>query len=237
MKFKNTTNIRGKKSQKYSIIIPSAGMGKRMRSYGPKSLIKITPEKNIVENQIEIINDNFTNHEIILVCGFEADKLMNNTPKNLIKIENENYENTNVVRSIGLGLRAATSENVLVIYGDLVFNEETIKNLKPQCSSLIIDNSSTMKDDEVGCNISNNYVEQMLPDIENKWAQIAFLIGDELEMFKKICWNRDKSHYFGFEAMNEIIEKGGKFKSLSPQGMKITDVDSSKDLATASEIL
>ena len=130
MKFKNTTNIRGKKSQKYSIIIPSAGMGKRMRSYGPKSLIKITPEKNIVENQIEIINDNFTNHEIILVCGFEADKLMNNTPKNLIKIENENYENTNVVRSIGLGLRAATSENVLVIYGDLVFNEETIKNLK-----------------------------------------------------------------------------------------------------------
>ena len=51
MKFKNTTNIRGKKSQKYSIIIPSAGMGKRMRSYGPKSLIKITPEKNIVENQ------------------------------------------------------------------------------------------------------------------------------------------------------------------------------------------
>jgi|TARA_R100000353_G_scaffold174726_1_gene143316 choline kinase len=237
MKFKNTTNIRGKKSQKYSIIIPSAGMGKRMRSYGPKSLIKITPEKNIVENQIEIINDNFTNHEIILVCGFEADKLMNNTPKNLIKIENENYENTNVVRSIGLGLRAATSENVLVIYGDLVFNEETIKNLKPQCSSLIIDNSSTMKDDEVGCNISNNYVEQMLPDIENKWAQIAFLIGDELEMFKKICWNRDKSHYFGFEAMNEIIEKGGKFKSLSPQGMKITDVDSSKDLATAREIL
>ena len=92
MKFKNTTNIRGKKSQKYSIIIPSAGMGKRMRSYGPKSLIKITPEKNIVENQIEIINDNFTNHEIILVCGFEADKLMNNTPKNLIKIENENNQ-------------------------------------------------------------------------------------------------------------------------------------------------
>ena len=71
------------------------------------------------------------------------------SPKDLIKIENENYEKTNVVRSIGLGLRAATSENVLVIYGDLVFNEETIKNLKPQCSSLIIDNSSTMKDDEV----------------------------------------------------------------------------------------
>ena len=221
MKFKNTTNIRGKKSQRYSIIIPSAGMGKRMRSYGPKSLIKIAPDKNIVENQIEIINNNFTNHEIILVCGFEADKLMNNTPKNIIKIENENYENTNVVRSIGLGLRAATSDNVLVIYGDLVFNQETIKNLKP----------------EAGCNISNHYVEQMLPDIENKWAQIAFLIGDELEMFKKICWSRDKSHYFGFEAMNEIIEKGGKFKSLSPQGMKITDVDSSKDLVTARKIL
>ena len=237
MKIKNTTNIRGKKSQRYSIIIPSAGMGKRMRSYGPKSLIKVTPDKNIIDNQIEIINKNFNNHEVILVCGFEADKLMNNTPDNIVKIENENYEKTNVVRSIGLGLRAATSDKVLIIYGDLVFNEETIKNLKPETSSLVVDSSSTMKDDEVGCNISNHNVEQMLPDIDNKWAQIAFLIGDELEMLKKISWNRDKSHYFGFEAMNEIIEKGGKFKSLSPQGMKITDVDSSKDLTTARKIL
>ncbi len=237
MKIKNTTNIRGKKSQRYSIIIPSAGMGKRMRSYGPKSLIKVTPDKNIIDNQIEIINKNFSNHEVILVCGFEADKLMNNTPDNIVKIENENYEKTNVVRSIGLGLRAATSDKVLIIYGDLVFNEETIRNLKPESSSLVVDSSSTMKDDEVGCNISNHHVEQMLPDIDNKWAQIAYLIDDELEMFKKISWNRDKSHYFGFEAMNEIIEKGGKFKSLSPQGMKITDVDSSKDLTTAREIL
>ena len=89
MKIKNTTNIRGKKSQRYSIIIPSAGMGKRMRSYGPKSLIKVTPDKNIIDNQIEIINKNFNNHEVILVCGFEADKLMNNTPDNIVKIENE----------------------------------------------------------------------------------------------------------------------------------------------------
>ena len=215
MKIKNTTNIIGRKAEKCSIIIPAAGMGRRMRSYGPKSLIKITAQKTIIQNQLEIIKENFVSPEIILVCGFEAEKLMRNTPEDIIKVENESYEDTN----------------------DLVFNPETIKNLKLNSSCLVVDSSDTMNEDEVGCNISNNYIEQMLPDIENKWAQIAFLIGEELSLFKKVAWDKDKSHYFGFEAINEVIGKGGRFKSVSPSGMKITDVDSSKDLSVAREIL
>ena len=86
MKIKNTTNIIGRKSEKCSIIIPAAGMGRRMRSYGPKSLIKITTQKTIIQNQLEIIKDNFVNHEIILVCGFEAEKLMRNTPEDIIRL-------------------------------------------------------------------------------------------------------------------------------------------------------
>jgi len=237
LKIKNTTNIIGRKSEKCSIIIPAAGMGRRMRSYGPKSLIKITTQKTIIQNQLEIIKDNFVNHEIILVCGFEAERLMRNTPEDIIKVENESYEDTNVLRSISMGLRASTCDKVMILYGDLVFNPETIKNLKLDSSCLVVDSSHTMNEDEVGCNISNHYVEQMLPDIENKWAQIAFLIGEELSLFKKVAWDKDKSHYFGFEAMNEVIGKGGRFKSVSPSGMKITDVDSSKDLSVAREIL
>ena len=137
MKNRNTTNITGRKNEKHSIIIPAAGMGYRMRSYGPKPLIRINQEKTIVQNQIEIIKNNFVNPEIILVCGFEADKVMKNTPTDIIKIENESYEKTNVLRSIGMGLRAATSERVLIVYGDLVFNDEAIKNLKLEtCNQL-----------------------------------------------------------------------------------------------------
>lgn len=236
MKNRNTTNITGRKNEKHSIIIPAAGMGYRMRSYGPKPLIRINQEKTIVQNQIEIIKNNFVNPEIILVCGFEADKVMKNTPTDIIKIENESYEKTNVLRSIGMGLRAATSERVLIVYGDLVFNDEAIKNLKLENSCIAIE-QSYMADEEVGCNISDGFVEQLLPDIPNKWAQIMFLMDKELDIFRKISWDRNKSQYFGFEAINETIEKGGRFKSCTPNKAKITDVDSSKDLNMARKML
>ena len=152
---KATTNILGINSKRYSIIIPSAGMGRRMRSYGPKSLIKIHENTTIIGRQLSIIKKNFTNCEIILVTGFCSDKLMNNTPSDLIKVENENYESTNVLRSIGVGLRASTSDRVLILYGDLVFNEEAIKNLKLDSSSVIVDDSGLMGEMEVGCNVSD----------------------------------------------------------------------------------
>ena len=127
---RNTSNIYGKKTERYSILIPAAGMGYRMRSYGPKPLIRLDASQNIIERQLEIIQAAFTNCEIILVAGFESEKLMKNTPEYLIKIENENYERNNVVRSVGMGLRAATTDKILIIYGDLVFNEQAISNLK-----------------------------------------------------------------------------------------------------------
>lgn len=234
---KVTTKILGKNSERYSIIIPSAGMGHRMRSYGPKSLIKIDKHETIIGRQLSIIKKNFINCEIILIAGFCAEKLMNNTPSDLIKIENENYESTNVLRSIGMGLRAATTNKVLILYGDLVFNAETIENLKLERSTVVIDDSNSMGLLEVGCNISNGKVHHLLPDMPNKWAQILFLTGKELSIFEKIAYDKSKSHYFGFEAINETIDKGGRFQAVSPKGIKITDVDSSKDFITVKKII
>jgi len=234
---RNTSNIYGKKTEKYSIIIPAAGMGYRMRSYGPKPLIRIGLDQNIIQRQIRIIKNNFVNYEIILVAGFESDKLMKNTPDFLIKVENENYETSNVIRSIGMGLRAATSDKVLIIYGDLVFNEETISNLRLEKSSVVIDESETMGKEEVGCNIDDGSIAQMLPDIPNKWGQISFFVEKELSLLKKVSWDRNKSHYFGFEAINEIIDRGGEFKATSPVGAKIIDIDSSKDLMIAKKVV
>tara|TARA_R110002020_G_scaffold412253_2_gene621882 strand:+ start:260 stop:886 length:627 start_codon:yes stop_codon:yes gene_type:complete len=208
-----------------------------MRSYGPKPLIRLDANQNIIQRQIKIIQNNFTNYEIVLVTGFESDKLMKNTPDFLIKVENENYEKNNVVRSIGMALRAATTDKIVIIYGDLVFNEEAISNFKFEQSCIMIDESETMGEEEVGCNICDGSIEQMLPDMPNKWGQISYFIDKELSLLKKISWDKNKSHYFGFEAINEIIDRGGDFKAVSPEGAKITDVDSSKDLIAARKII
>ena len=233
---RNTTSPITNKSE-VSIIIPAAGAGHRMRSYGPKSLIRVKNNDNIITRQLSILTKYFESPEVILIGGFEADKLMNNTPEWLIKVENENYDTTNVVRSIGMGIRAATKKNILIVYGDLVFNEETFKHIELDSSLLLIDESGLMTKDEVGCNIANGQIQYLIPDVPNKWAQIAYLTGVELEIFKKISWDKKNSRYFGFEAINKVMEKGGKFKAISPKGMMITDIDTSKDLTASNKII
>ena len=46
------------------IVIPAAGLGKRMKSYGPKSLIKIKQNLTIIENQFKIIKNTIPNANI-----------------------------------------------------------------------------------------------------------------------------------------------------------------------------
>ena len=232
---KNTTEaIRRKKG--LSIVIPAAGLGSRMKSYGPKPLIRVGSQ-SLIQRQIEILRKCFYSPEIILVCGYESCKVMNSTPTNIIKVENEKYNETNVSRSIAIGLRACTREKVLIVYGDLFFNQETFKNVNLTSSCLFIESSGWMTKDEVGCNISNKRAQYLIPDIENKWAQIAYLKGRELELFSKSVFNRDNDKKFGFEIINACIEMGGKFDTITPRNMKVTDIDTSKDLITAKKIL
>ena len=218
-----------------SILIPAAGAGVRMKAYGPKSLIQLTTDTNVIQNQINIIHENFTgNYEIILVTGFQSQKVMDNIPTNIIAIENERYKETNVVRSIGMGLRAATSDRVLIVYGDLVFNNKAF-SFPMNKSTMVI--SDTMSQNEVGCTICNKYVEQLLYDLPNKWAQITFVTGKELEMLSKLCWDSSNERMYGFEVFNKVIQDGGKFLTVSPKGLKINDIDSSKDIKTIKDIL
>jgi len=219
------------------IIIPAAGVGRRMKSYGPKPLIKIDESKTILDNQIEVIDRTFKNYHIVMVCGFNADKLMDESPKQIIKIENELFESTNVVRSIGMGLRATDSEHVLIIYGDLVFNETALTSLDYSfsCTSA---SSGLMGENEVGCVINKRgYLEHMMYDLPLKWNQIIYLEGRELQQFKQLSWNKKNKKLFGFEIINKIIEKNGRIKCVQNDKIKVIDIDTSKDIVKAEKII
>jgi len=218
------------------VVIPAAGLGKRMKSYGPKPLIRLSNGTRIIDNQLNIIRSVIPNSNIILVCGFEADVLMNNTPDDIVKIENESYSTTNVVRSIGIGLRAC-QRDVLILYGDLVFNYECIENMNFNKSSIFV-GSNIMKGSEVGCIVNKRgKVENLMYDLDHKWGQMMFLKGRELNMFKNICWNPENYNMFGFEAINEMITNNGVLTACEDEAAKVIDIDSSKDLEKVAEVL
>jgi len=233
---KNVAAINAPKKQKYSIIIPVAGLGQRMKSYGPKSLIKIN-DATILEHQLAKIHATFIQYEIILVTGFESEKIARHAKdKNVKIVVNKHFEETNVVHSIALGLIAAKYKNVLIIYGDLVFNKDAITLPLMNESLISIDPSDFMKKDEVGCTIQQNLLVNMMYGLPNKWGQMMFLTGKELELFKSIVTTQKCARWFGFEMINEIMKQGGKFRAFTPKNAASIDVDTSKDIIRAQEI-
>ena len=218
------------------VIIPSAGIGRRMKSYGCKSLLSIK-DKRLIDIQLEYINSRFVRNEIILITGFDSERLMNYSPEDIIKIENEKYYENNVIRSISMGLRAIKdNRHVLVVLGDVLLNQKALELIDHNESSIIISNH--MSENEVGCNINGKgLLEYMMFDLPNKWGHIIYLTGKELDLFKKNAWRKNKDKKFCFEIINDIVNQGGRIKCIIDNNIKVMDIDTSKDLQKAQEFI
>lgn len=221
-------NISKIKSDKYSVIIPAAAAGIRMRSYGPRCLIKVG-ERTVLDRLLEKINKRFHNNEVIVVGGFEGAKLKRRLPKGVKFVENKEYEETTSVKSISLALNHVTTNKVILINGDLVFNDD-LPLFKE--SALVV--GGIKKDGEVGCVVTNGIVQNIMYDLTPKWSQIAFFTGDELKKLKELS-----AIYYRtliFEVINSIIYSGGEFKAIMQKGVS-TDIDNSKDIKVAEKCI
>ncbi len=209
-----------------------------MQSPIPKPLIELSHTQTVLSRQLKMISRLYPNAEIIVVVGYEAEDIVKHVPAYVKIVENENYANTNVARSVGMGLRAMTHGNdVLIIYGDLVFTDHAIKDLIGMESVIVVDNGKRMNSDEVGATIYDGKVTQMTYGLTTKWTHIAFMTNYELKLFKKISTSCEAKRWYGFEVINKVIGMGGKFRVVEPKKMKIVEIDSDSDVKIAKRII
>lgn len=219
-----------------SIIIPAAGMGRRMKSYGPKPLIELPGRETVINRQIRILRSLFPCADIVVIVGYESEQVIASLPRDIKIVENEMYESTSVVRSIGMGLRVINHNRVLIVYGDLVFNANCVNWLYTTNSSIVVDSSSQINYDAVGINIVGGFATNFSYGLPIKWAQIVYLTGRELELFKRMSWAVENRRRFGFEIMNKMLDTGAKLRVIEPKGMKIAEIDSSKDIEASRRV-
>lgn len=216
------------------VIIPAAGAGRRMRSYGPKCLINLNKKENIIVRQLRILESVFGEINPILVVGYQFDKIKKrNFPIKLIV--NHIFDLTNVAFSLNLALRTIRSPEVLIVYGDLVFGENIFKDRKNEHSWLMVDKEKYFDDHEVGINYGQqiNILSYGLPE---KWAQIAYLTGKELELTRRCVNQKSAQNFLGFEIMNCVIDNGGQLFPYIANDF-IVDVDTVKDLNLAKTLV
>ena len=226
----STKRVYKPSSSDISVIIPAAGMGHRMKSYGPKALISLYDDISLIERQVQLIWAVYPKAEIFVVVGFEAEKIRNRLKEYPVRfILNPVHQETNVLYSISLAIQASISKEVLIIYGDLIFNEAAIRNLRG-LSRVVIDDTGMMKKCEVGVCVQGKSVINFSFGLDTKWAQISYLSGKELSLFKEISLKNETSQWFGYEALNYVLENGGKIQAIKQKSVKIFEIDSARDL-------
>lgn len=227
---KNNQNSSNNKED-VSVIILSAGIGSRIKSNEPRSLIKIG-NNILLEHQISAINNIFNKPEIIGVFGICSDKIIKKISGKIRIIENQLYEITNNSESLRLGINNSLKNNILFFHGDLYFNTNIFKNANFNRSFIIVDGDKQLSEKEVGVTIVDNKASILSYGLEKKWCQIAFITGKELKIIKSLYlkYRQEDKKMFSFEILNKVIELGGTFYCHEPNDYSLTEIDCIKDL-------
>ncbi len=87
-----TTSIKSENNKNdTAIIILSAGVGNRIKSNEPRSLIKIG-NKTLIEHQIDSIECSIENSEIIGVFGYAIEKIIKKIGQQIRIVEKQIYQ-------------------------------------------------------------------------------------------------------------------------------------------------
>ncbi len=220
-----------------SIIIPAAGMGRRMKSYGPKALIQLNQE-TVIGRQLRLLKQAFPGGSTVVVTGFESEQVRRALPKNVRVVVNHDYEYSNVSQSILLGLAECPPGPVLVVYGDLVFDLATIACMHTPGleSAVLVDPRLGTRCDEVGLTICDGMVANFSFGLPDKWGHVLLLDQKEQQLFVDIANQAHRKKQYAFEILNEVIDRGGSFLAVRPARIRLAEIDSSKDLTEAKKI-
>ena len=221
--------------QDIAVAILSAGIGARIKSYEPRSMIRIGG-KPLIEHQISTIEQCFESPEIIAVIGCGADKITKRIRGSVRIVENQIYTETNTSESMRLAFNNSTKNNFLFIHGDLYFNQETLSNLDYSKSFILVDDKNQFSEKEVGVTSNKDIATILSYGLPVKWAQIAYVTGREVDILKKIFHKFDEisKKNLSFEIINKMISMGASFHCYQPQKMSILEIDCIKDLKNES---
>lgn len=232
---RNVRKIKNRPLPHIQVIILSAGIGARTKSYEPRCLLKWNG-KTILENQIDIINDRFNKCDISVVCGHDINKIIRKVGKTVRIIENQIYETTNSAESLKLAINNTHLDNIMFMHGDLIITPDIFTKINLNESFLLVDSGNKFEEKEVGVTVVDGKATVLCYNLNTKWCQIAFLAENESNILRKILLRNDFNSKFllTFEIINKIIEAGGSFKCVEVENSFIKEIDSLKDISNES---
>lgn len=215
-------------SKNVNVVILNAGSGYRIKSYGPKCLLKLNNGESILERQLRLIFKKYRNAKIFQSVGFESYKIQKN--KNIKKYnieytENTSFDSTNNLFSLKQVLVNNNILDCFVLFGDVVFDEEHFPDLPNQST---VFSSQNHRENKIGINGNNGFASYMIWGLETSWSEILYLDKDLVSYIKKFQYS---DNAYILEVLNDYMDVG-QIK-LEAFGSDIIDIDLLSDLDIA----
>ena len=112
------------------IILLCAGRSSRTNLGYPKCLYKFRDGEMLVEKNLKILKKlGFSNKEIYFATGFKSNLIKTKTFNKYNYIFNNKFKNTNMVYSFFKVLKKIKSDEVIVIYSDILFEKKCLSQI------------------------------------------------------------------------------------------------------------
>ena len=217
---KSSNKLTEIKNDLITIVLLCDSPGYRMKSYGAISLINISNQK-LIDLQIKAIQQTFTNFEIIICLGFDAEKTCKYIRSKYSKlpiriVENQLFNSSNSCESARIALNNTLNSKILICSGNLLFSNKVLSLINYDQTCVLVENNPC-ENLEVGINIDDNNEAQYFSFGAYKiWSEILFLNNLEIiEIFRKIVVYPENKNKFIFEALNEVLKTKHKIKCVN----------------------
>lgn len=213
-----------------SVILLNGLADKKIKSIGNRCLIQITKSKNILDYHIKAIHKIFKNPQIILTsCMFDSKKLkkyVENKYPNIIYIDHDVDDFTNIGTGLGLALQKVSAQNnCLILNTNHILYRSAIQKIKDN-----INNSFILYDQQkgsVGLLHEKNKLINCYYDLPNTLYDLLYI---NRKQFGAVPKDLNISKLYLFEIINGYIEKGLDFKPVKINKSSITVINSIKNI-------
>ncbi|MCH4249525.1 MAG: NTP transferase domain-containing protein [Microbacteriaceae bacterium] len=221
--------------------ILAAGMGTRLGRPYPKSLTHLSDGRTIMGQQHDNIATAFGDDvRLVTVVGFKLEAIIESFPDSAF-VYNELFDQTNTSKSLLKGLHAHGEGGVLWMNGDVVFDPEILRRVKPLIEadqSFCVVNTSEVADEEVKYTVSADgglsAISKRVPTgiAEGEAVGINFVSSTDRELLVHGLELVDDQEYFE-GGIEWAISQGARFLPVDVSDLSAVEVDFPDDLARA----
>jgi len=223
-------------------LILNSGIGKRMGSlteFSPKCMVSLATGDTILSRQIRLLNE--AGIEEILITTGPFNKMLENHARELATntkiqfVNNLDYLSTNYIYSIYLA-KEFLEEDILLLHGDLVFDQEVLNALvNTKESSMTVSSTQALSDKDFKAVMYKGYIQSVGVDFfENAvYAQPMYKLykQDWLLWLDEISRLVDAgiTNVYAEDALNALDGKCN-IKGMDIKDLFCAEVDSIEDL-------